>query len=910
VRFGTLGDLKESERIIEQGRQAMRHPLLRMSMAMHQVSLRLARGDTAGALALRHSLRAAVDRDGRPGMRALFEETPCYVSAWGEVEDLDARDRRAIERPRARGDWALVERTLIECGHWLIDRGEHLRALRHLTQALTIADSVRLPDLYLSLYTQRGRAYLRLGRLGDAERDLRRALELGAGAGRFYNVADVHHNLAHMYEGLGRWRDASREIDRYVALTRPMHWTIHFTSLLDAGEIRWKAGWHASARAAFEEMVRIADEDGANYSYAGAYYERIGDLQRARQYYVKARSELGEDLPGLSGLARVYEKLGQVDSAEAIARVHDAQEALWPLLEVPLMPAILARQGRSAEALNTARAFAARQEQRGNVQGASLAFLQLARFAIDARSANVALVAATHAESLATTLHLANESIQAATLRGRALQQLGSGDSAVSTLRRAAQMASRDATTDNLLETHLALGDALAERGQADAALAAYDRAARTAEHVTESLLGDLDRARYRDRHLLPFDGAVRVLVREDFRAVRANQLVAWSARRKAAALALATHISAGSVADPSVRVTLGDVQRRLGERDALLDYLVLDSVVAVMAITRERASLVRLPVTKDSLAAMVARLRHPLVTVYGGRLDLTRAPFDLATAALLHSVLVRPLATALVGIRRLIIVPDGPLHALSFEALVVTPPTSRAGAPDYAGANYLIDTHEVEYLLSSSFLTEPDRQRDVLSGSRLLVVSYGAPGAEQEASALRGAWRADRTTLLGGTAATERATKAELSRFGVIHFVVHAQASARDPLTSHLRLAPDSIEDSYLNLDEIAAAKLSARLVVLSACETDAGPILNGEGVMGLARAFLASGAHAVVGTQWPVGPTMAELMQQFYRRLAAGEAPSPALRGAKLALRTASATAHPFYWAGAVLVTGGDGQ
>jgi CHAT domain-containing protein len=148
------------------------------------------------------------------------------------------------------------------------------------------------------------------------------------------------------------------------------------------------------------------------------------------------------------------------------------------------------------------------------------------------------------------------------------------------------------------------------------------------------------------------------------------------------------------------------------------------------------------------------------------------------------------------------------------------------------------------------------------------------------------------------------------MSRFDVIHFVVHAQASARDPLASHLRLAPDSIEDSFLNLDEIAAAKLSARLVVLSACETDAGPILNGEGVMGLARAFLASGAHAVVGTQWPVGPTMAELMQQFYHRLAAGEAPSPALRGAKLALRTQRATAHPFYWAGAVLVTGGGGR
>lgn len=112
------------------------------------------------------------------------------------------------------------------------------------------------------------------------------------------------------------------------------------------------------------------------------------------------------------------------------------------------------------------------------------------------------------------------------------------------------------------------------------------------------------------------------------------------------------------------------------------------------------------------------------------------------------------------------------------------------------------------------------------------------------------------------------------------------------------------------MKLDDVAAAKLGARLVVPSACVTDAGPILNGEGVMGLARAFLASGAHAVVGTQWPVGPTMAELIQQFYRRLAAGEAPSPALRAAKLALRSKRETAHPFDWAWAELVTGGGGR
>ena len=902
------GDSKGAEGIRERGRQAVQHPLPRMILALHQITLRLQRGDTAAALALRRSLRASMERDGRPGIRAAFEDDACSPRVWGDIgEDHEATQRRVVDRARVRGDWAWVEHTLIGCGHWMLDRGEYLQALRHLTRAMTIADSVRLPDLYLALYTQRGRAYLKLGRLGEAERDLRRGLAVGLGAGRLSSVADAHHNLAHVYEGLGRWRAASREIDEFVATTRSMYGDVHFTSLLDAGDIRWKAGWHVSARVAFDEMVRLSDELQSNSEWAGEYYERIGDLQRARTYYLKAPSEGGWTSRGLSGLARVYKKLGQVDSAEAIARVHDAQQALWTPLEVPLMPVILARRGRSADALHSARSWAAHQEQRGNVQGAALASLQHARLALDARSATVALVAATRAESLAASLHLVDERIQAITLRGRALLQRGDRDSAVATLRLAAQLASNDARADNLFETHLALGDAFAGGAQVDVALAAYDRSARAVEHVTGSLVDDLDRARYRDRHLLPFDRAVQMLVRGASSAPRLDELIAWSARRKAAALAIVTDNAAGVAVATRVRLRLRDVQGRLADGDVLLDYLVLDSAVAVMAITRAHAVLVPLPTSRDSLAAMVERLRRPMVTVHAGRLDLARAPFDLSTAAQLHAVLVSPLAPLLVGMRRLVVVPDGSLHALPFEALVTTAPTTQVHTPDYAGARYLIDAYEVEYLPSSALLGNTRSQRaEVLAGVPLLVVSYGAPGGDQEATALRASWPVGRTALLAGAAATERTVKAAMSRYGVIHFVVHARANVRDPLASHLRLAPDSGEDGHLTLDEIAATRVHARLVVLSACETDAGPILNGEGVMGLARAFLASGAHAVVGTHWPIGPTMAELMGQFYRRLAAGEAASPALRGAKLAVRSRRETAHPFYWAGAVMVTG----
>ena len=74
----------------------------------------------------------------------------------------------------------------------------------------------------------------------------------------------------------------------------------------------------------------------------------------------------------------------------------------------------------------------------------------------------------------------------------------------------------------------------------------------------------------------------------------------------------------------------------------------------------------------------------------------------------------------------------------------------------------------------------------------------------------------------------------------------------------------------------------------------------------MGLARAFLAGGAKAIAATQWPVGAASADMMDTFYRELAAGSTPDAALRDAQMALRRAPATSHPFYWGGFVLVRG----
>ena len=126
------------------------------------------------------------------------------------------------------------------------------------------------------------------------------------------------------------------------------------------------------------------------------------------------------------------------------------------------------------------------------------------------------------------------------------------------------------------------------------------------------------------------------------------------------------------------------------------------------------------------------------------------------------------------------------------------------------------------------------------------------------------------------------------------------------DPLASMLRLRSDESSDGALHLREIERLRTRASLVVLSACETHEGPLLAGAGPIGLAHAFIGSGAAAVVATLWPVGESTAELLDVFYRELARGRAPSAALRTAKLSTRARPETSNPFHWAAFVLVRG----
>jgi CHAT domain-containing protein len=157
---------------------------------------------------------------------------------------------------------------------------------------------------------------------------------------------------------------------------------------------------------------------------------------------------------------------------------------------------------------------------------------------------------------------------------------------------------------------------------------------------------------------------------------------------------------------------------------------------------------------------------------------------------------------------------------------------------------------------------------------------------------------------VLQGDRATETEVRRHTPVAGLLHFAAHARPNDAEPSFARLSLVSADGDDGRLHAYEIEGLRLEGTIVVLSACETGAGRLLAGEGVLSLSRAFLRAGASGTVATLWPVGPATTDLMGAFYSALARGEAPAAALREAKIALRRGR-WASPFHWAGFTLVT-----
>lgn len=286
-----------------------------------------------------------------------------------------------------------------------------------------------------------------------------------------------------------------------------------------------------------------------------------------------------------------------------------------------------------------------------------------------------------------------------------------------------------------------------------------------------------------------------------------------------------------------------------------------------------------------------------------------------------LYRMLLGPVETALAGATRVVVVPDGALHYVPFEALkqgdgsyllqrvsVSVTPSLTALAVLEASKSSRAGGHALLAFADPVSAVPTARAAERRTGSRRELTAL--PFTREETRAIASIFERGAARVYVGAAAAEGALKREpLAEYRYLHFATHAYTDDARPGRSAIVLSvdPGRTDDGLLQPAEIMSLKLDADLVTLSACGTGLGRLHNGEGIVGLSRAFFFAGARSVTASLWNVNDAAtATLMRYFYAGLAKGARKDEALRAAKLKLIASgdAAHAHPYYWAPFVLL------
>lgn len=284
-----------------------------------------------------------------------------------------------------------------------------------------------------------------------------------------------------------------------------------------------------------------------------------------------------------------------------------------------------------------------------------------------------------------------------------------------------------------------------------------------------------------------------------------------------------------------------------------------------------------------------------------------------------LYDLLIGPARSELANKTSVIIIADGPLWELPFQAL------------KSESKRFLIEDCAVSYAPSLTTLfhmtkvgsrrrTRPEtlfaignpavgHETNETVQSLFMDERLGPlPEAERLVTTVGQMYGSRRSTVYVGTEAREDRVKTEAPKHGIIHIAAHGIVNNKSPMYSHIVLSQadgNRSEDGLLEAWEIMNLDLKADLVILSACETARGRIGNGEGVIGLSWAAFIAGAATTVVSQWKVeSSSTTELMIEFHRPLRLGKSKAEALRLASLKLLKTERYRHPFYWAGFVII------
>jgi CHAT domain-containing protein/lipoprotein NlpI len=711
------------------------------------------------------------------------------------------------------------------------------------------------------------------------------------------------HQTAHEAESLALIQRLESDCER-----RDYKWLLS-QSLNHAGNLLTVANEYTKGTDDTKRSLKISEELGDSYmvqknlGQLAIEYTSPGDYDRALQYLGECLAQSATTSSGTrqtwrnyATASRIFSALGEQPAAAAYARealrlaVEEIKDPSVVYLAYIDLGTIYAKMRDFNEAIKQARLglAVARQitDERAGQKCVAYATLQLANLYRQSGQFDEAVQSYDQAISIYDRLDFEIFGYEAH--KGKLLTHIARGDDAAATeeTRAVLDLIARDRKT--ITEESARNKFANAEQGVYDAII-----------DFDHSRLGD-DRA--------AFDHS------ESSRARTLLDLVKGTPQLKGGRDDLDS-----DVASVSQSLSVKQIQERMPDETQLLQYAVLSDKILIWYVTRARIEVKETRIAQNDLNEIVKKFELLVSNPSSDSEELR------ATAKKLYELLIAPAEPLLDRHKQLCVVPDKILNHIAFAALIV-PGTERYLIEDYT----LISAPSASVFINS---TEIAREKAGDGSSRFeeTVLSVGNPTFDHRAfpdlpdlpaaareSAEVAKLYASRC-LIGRDAAKERVVR-ELAGADIAHFASHYVLDARSAMLSKLLLAKarqqadahgvgdDSDALSVYDLYRMKLPKM--RLVVLSACRTGAGHDYEGEGVVGIARAFIAAGVPLVVASRWGVDSDAAEeLMVNFHthrkrERCTTADALARAQRD--MLTDREGHQSHPYYWAPFVVLGG----
>lgn len=371
--------------------------------------------------------------------------------------------------------------------------------------------------------------------------------------------------------------------------------------------------------------------------------------------------------------------------------------------------------------------------------------------------------------------------------------------------------------------------------------------------------------------------------------------------------------------------VTTRELRKKLSRAQTFINYYLTDSLLYAMVVHKKGARLYTQPLPMGFYEE-IHTLRDQLMNLKAQGNILKRKKDFMRVSHGLYKTVMAPLENDVMG-DELIISSHGILSYIPLAILLSDTLTDDA-TMHYRDLPYLLRDYGTSYANSATvycrhprsarswhnqalvfapeYPEEPDDHAILSMEETVRQTPYSIPGAMQEAQTVHDLCGG---TLLQGDEATEFRFKRVSSDHDIIHMAMHTLINDREPMLSRMIFAPekDTPENGMLSTLEIYDQPITSKMVVLSSCNTGAGKIRQGEGIMSMARAFAYAGSPSVIMSAWEVQDDAGvDLMAGFYQYLKKGYSKSKALQKSRLDFleNATQVRSLPYFWSSYLII------